>query len=180
MKFYKTNYHNRANYTYKSVTGEKITLVPGDADGEITAELIEYLHKLDDNEVHNNIKNHKPQLSDEEKKAIREWEESHHGEEAPKNWTISFDTFSEDSDSDMDRSGIMREIYNKSHTENLIVTRFWETIDIMPYKQRQALLLVELEGYTMTEAADRMGCSIANISKLVARSKEFIKNNIIL
>lgn len=177
MKFYKTNYYNRANYTYKSVTGEIITLVPGNAGGEITAELIEYLHKLDDKEVNNNIKNHKPQLTNEEKKANREWEESHPGEKVPKNWTISFDAFSEDSDSDMDCSDLMREVYDRLHAENSDIDHLWEVINDMPFKQRQALVLVELDGYTMTETADRLGCSIANVSKLVARAKEFIKNN---
>lgn len=177
MKFHKTNYNNRTAYTYKSATGERITFAPGDADGEVTAELIKFLHSLDDAEIYNNRKNCKPPLSDEEKAAIREWEVAHPGEEAPKNWTMSLDAFSEDPDSDMDRSGCMREVYDRTQTEGLTAARLWEVMDEMPYKQRQAFVLVELDGYSMTEAADKLGCSIANVSKLVARAKEFIRRN---
>lgn len=177
MRFYKTNHNHRTTYTYMTATGEKITIVPGDADGEVTEELIERLHKLDDKEVYNNIKNCKPLLSDEEKAAIREWEEAHPGEEVPKNWTMSLDAFFEDSDSDMDRSDLIREVYDRTYTEDYASVRLKEVIDEMPYKQRQAFVLVDLDGYTMTETADKLGCSTANVSKLVARAKEFIKKN---
>lgn len=177
MKFHKTNYNHRTTYTYQSATGERITFAPGDANGEVTAELIECLHKFDDKEVYNNVKNHKPQLSDEEKAMIREWEESHPGEEVPKNWTMSLDAFSEDADSDMDRSDLMRRVYDRLHAEDHVASRLGEVIDEMPYKQHQAFVLVELDGYSMTEAADKLGCSIANVSKLIARAKEYIKNN---
>lgn len=177
MRFYKTNSNYRTTYTYKSATGEKITFAPGDADGEVTAELIKFLHSLDDSEIYNNRKNCRPPLSDEEKAMIREWEESHPGEEVPKNWTMSLDAFSEDADSDMDRSDLMKEIYDRSHAEDYVASRLRDIIDEMPYKQRQAFALVELDGYSMTEAADKLGCSIANVSKLIARAKEYIKNN---
>lgn len=177
MRFYKTNSNYRTTYTYKSATGEKITLAPGDVDGEVTAELIKFLHSLDDAEIYNNRKNCRPPLSDEEKAMIREWEESHPGEEVPKNWTLSLDAFSEDADSDMDRSDLMREVYDRSHAENLATARLEEVIDAMPYKQRQAFVLVELDGYSMTETADKMGCSIANVSKLVARAKTYIQES---
>lgn len=174
MKFRKTNYNDRTTFTYEFATGEKVTFAPGDADGEVTAELIKFLHSQDDAEVYNNRKNCKPPLSDEEKEIIREWEKTHPGEEVSKNWTLSLDAFSEDADSDMDRSGLMREIYNRSHAENPAISRLGEVIDEMPYKQRQAFALVELDGYSMTEAADKLGCSIANVSKLVTRAKAFI------
>lgn len=177
MVFRRTNYNNRTTYTYKSVTGETITFVPGDANGEITADLIKCLHSLDDKEVYNNIKNHKPQLSDNEKAVIREWEKAHPGEEVPKNWIMSLDAFSEDSDSDMDRSSLMRGGYDRLHSKDLETTHLWEVMKEMPDKQRHAFDLVELNGYTMTEVADMLCCSIANVSKLVAKAKEFIKKN---
>lgn len=177
MVFRRTNYNNRTTYTYKSVTGETITFASGDANGEITADLIKCLHSLDDKEVYNNIKNHKPQLSDDEKAAIREWEKAHPREEVPKKWIMSLDAFYGDSDSDMDRSYLMREVYDRSCKEDLATTRLWEVMDDMPDKQHRAFLLVELYGYTMTEAADKLRCSIANVSKLVARAKEFIREN---
>ncbi|MDE6748563.1 MAG: hypothetical protein K2K21_05800 [Lachnospiraceae bacterium] len=177
MRFYKTNSNYRTTYTYKSATGEKITFAPGDADGEVTAELIKFLHSLDDSEIYNNRKNCRPPLSNEEKIMIREWKEAHPGEEVPKNWTMSLDAFSEDTDSDMERSGLMREVYDRSHAENPAAARLGEVIDEMPCKQRQVFVLVELDGYSMTEAADKLGCSIANVSKLIVRAKSFIREN---
>ena len=177
MRFYKTNSNYRTTYTYKTATGERISFASGDVGGEVTTELIKFLHSLDDAEVYNNRKNCKPPLSDEEKAAIRVWEEAHPGEEAPKNWTMSLDAFSEDADSDIDRSDLMREVYDRSHAEDHADSRLGEVIDEMPYKQRQAFVMVELEGYSMTEAADKLGCSIAKVSKLIARAKEFIKKN---
>lgn len=177
MKFHKTNYNNRTTYTYKSATGERITFAPGDADGAITAELIKLLHSLDDAEINNNRKNCKPPLSDDEKTAIRKWEEAHPGEEVPRNWILSLDAFSDDSDSDMDHSDFMREIYDRLHSEDFETTHLWEIMNDMPDKQRCAFDLVEIDGYTMTEAADKLYCSIAEVSKLVARAKEFIKKN---
>lgn len=177
MKFRKTNYNKRPTYTYKSVTGEKITIAPGDANGEVTAELIKFLHSRDDAEVYNNLKNCRPPLSDKERDMIREWEEAHPGEEVPKNWTMSLDAFSKDADSDMDRSGLMREVYDRSHAENLAAVRLWDVIDAIPYRQRQAFVLVELDGYSMTETADKLGCSVSNVSKLIAKAKKFIREN---
>lgn len=177
MKFRKTNYNNRTTYTYKFVTGEKLTLAPGNADVEITVDLIKYLHSLDDSEVYNNRKNCKPPLSDEEKAVVHKWEEAHPGEEFPKNWTLSLDTFSEDPDSDMDRSSIIRDVYEKANEKKHAVTRLWEIIDKMSDRQRRVFIMVELDGYTMTETADKLGCSIANVSKLIARAKTFIKEN---
>lgn len=175
MKFHKTNSNKRTTYTYESVTGEKVTFAPGDADGEVTAELIKFLHSRDDAEVYNNRKNCKPPLSDEEKEVICKWEGAHPGEEVPKNWTLSLDAFSEDADSDMDRSGLMRDVYEKANEESPVVTRLWEVIGEMSDRQRRVFIMVELAGYSMTETADKLGCSIANVSKLVARAKNFIR-----
>lgn len=175
MKFRKTNYNNRTTYTYVFATGEKIAIAPGDE--EITAGLIKYLHSLDDSEVYNNWKNCKPPLSDEEKAVVHKWEEAHPGEKIPKNWNLSLDMFSEDSDSDMDRSDLMKGVYDRSHAEDHAETRLREVIDEMPCKQRQAFILVEYDGYSMTEAACKLCCSIANVSKLVTRAKAFIRKN---
>lgn len=179
MKFHKTNYNNRTSYTYPFVTGEHITIHPGDRFGdEVVVDVhIKTLYAFDDAEVYNNCKNHKLPLTNEEKNEICEWEAAHPGEKISSKWIISLDAFTEDLDSDIDRSNLMKEIYDRSHAENPVVDRLWEVIDDMPPKQRQVIVLVELRGYSMTEVADKMGCSIANVSKLVARAKEFIKKN---
>lgn len=71
----------------------------------------------------------------------------------------------------------MREVYDRSHAENPAAVRLWDVIDEMPYKQRQAFVLVELDGYSMTETADKLGCSVSNVSKLIAKAKKFIREN---
>lgn len=179
MRFYKTNCNRRINYTYPSVTGECITIHPGDGyGGETVADVhIKTLHSFDDGEVYNNCKNCRPPRTTKEKQEILEWEKEHPGEKFPKNWNLSLDTFSDDLDSDMDRSDLMREVYGRTHEDNPVVERFWEVMEDMPPKQKRALALVELEDYSMTEVAVMFGCSVANVSKLVAKAKEFIKKN---
>lgn len=77
----------------------------------------------------------------------------------------------------MDHSNLMREVYDRTHVENPIVEHFWEVMEDMPPKHKRALTLVELEGYSMTEVADIFGCSVANVSKLVAKEKMYIREN---
>ena len=157
MKFRKTYYYDRTDYTYTDLSGNKVTLHVGDKspiDGKpVTAELIKKLHALDDAEVYNNLKNSRT---------------------ASGSWYISLDVFfGEDDGSDIDRSSIMSEICSKD--DNPDAERLWEIVDALPPKTRIACRLVWYEGYTMTEAAKIMNCSKANISKLISRAEKAVR-----
>ena len=89
LRVRKTPAAKRTTYTYPIYDGSTITLIPG-KDG-ITEEFIVLLHHLDDAEVRNNLKNGRPELTAEEKQAVKEWENAHPGEKAPRNWNLSID-----------------------------------------------------------------------------------------
>ena len=182
MKFRKTYYYDRTDYTYTDADGHKVTLHVGDfspIDGQpVTAEIIKLLHSMDDAEVYNNLKNSRPPMTEAEKQAAREWEEKHPGETAPRNWNISLDLYFGDDDSDMDRSTLMNEIAKRSQEEHEPESRHDEIIEQMPEKTRIACTLVWKEGYSQVEAAKIMGCSKVNVNKLIKRAEEIIKNNL--
>lgn len=181
MKFYKTCKDQRTTYTYTDAYGHQITLRVGDTspiDNEpVTEEMIKFLNYWDDSEVCNNWKNGKPPLTDEEKAYEAKWEAEHPGKKYLKNWNMSLDVFVEDSDNGMDWLDIMANIFNGSQEESPVTVRFYEVLGEMPEKMQRAYRLVEVEGYSMTEVAKTLGCSVANISKLVSRAKAFIREN---
>ena len=98
LRVRKTPAAKRTTYTYPIYDGSTITLIPG-KDG-ITEEFIVLLHHLDDAEVRNNLKNGRPELTAEEKQAVKEWENAHPGEKAPRNWNLSIDYVMSDDEHD--------------------------------------------------------------------------------
>ena len=81
MKTVKTRSDKRGTYTYIDANGEKYTLKPGDIDPDtgyvLTEEDIQRLHRMDDREVENNLKNVKPPIQPWEKGLIEEWKKAH-------------------------------------------------------------------------------------------------------
>lgn len=104
LRVRKTPAAKRTTYTYPIYDGSTITLIPG-KDG-ITEEFIVLLHHLDDAEVRNNLKNGRPELTAEEKQAVKEWENAHPGEKAPRNWNLSIDYVMSDDEHDSEKAAI--------------------------------------------------------------------------
>ena len=75
MRFRKTYYYDRTDYTYIDRHGRKVTINVGDKsaiDGdEVTADMIKLLHSMDDAEVYNKLKNCRPPITKEEKAQCR-------------------------------------------------------------------------------------------------------------
>ncbi len=94
MRFRKTPLNQRGTYTYHFAAGESVTLTPG--KNGVTELDIKALHSAGDSEVYFNIKNTRPKLTEEEKAAIKDWEDKHPGEEAPKNWNLSIESLQDD------------------------------------------------------------------------------------
>ena len=166
-------------FTYTTATGEKIVLRPGASspvDGRaVTADDIHDLINIHNCEVRNNLKNAHAPLTPKQKEDIRKWEEEHSGEKCPIGWNTSLDYFSDDDDSDADRSDYMHQLCTSS--ENPRVERLLEVIEELPDLQRESLILVERDGYTLKEVARLKGCSVNNISKAVIRAKNYIREN---
>ena len=166
-------------FTYTTDSGKKIVLRPGMAsplDGRaVTAEDIHNLINMYNSEVRNNLKNAHAPLTPEQKEEVREWEEKHPGERCPLGWNTSLDNFSDDDDSDADRSEYMGKLCSSS--ENPEVERLLEVIEELSDLQRESLILVERDGFTLQQVAKMKGCSVNNISKAVIRAKNYIREN---
>ena len=125
---------------------------------------IQDLHRMDDNEVANNVKNGHPKLTPEQKAEKKEWEEVHPGEKYPIDWNLSLDYIAGDTDAgELDKSSVLAGASYAPFDEDVPdkVLKLREIAATkMTDRQRQAYQLIGLEGYSRTEAAKIMGVSV--------------------
>ena len=136
---------------------------PGE-DG-VTEVMIHDLHRMDDNEVTNNVRNGHPKLTAEQKAAKKEWEEAHPGERYPMDWNLSLDYIAgECEDGDLDKSSVLSSTCYDPFEDMDVPDEVLKLRKIaatkMTDRQRQAYELIGLQEYTITEAAAIMGVSI--------------------
>lgn len=133
-------------------------------EGGVTEVWIRNLHRMDDNEVANNIKNGHPKLTAEQKAAKKEWEEAHPGEKFDMNWNLSLNYIAGDTDDgELDKSSVLAEASYDPFEEDVPdeVLKLREIAAAkMTDRQRQAYRLIGPEGYSRTEAAKIMGVSV--------------------
>ena len=130
----------------------------------VTEVWIRDLHRMDDNEVANNVKNGHPKLTPKQKAEKKEWEEVHPGEKYPIDWNLSLDYIAGDTDDgELDKSSVLAGASYDPFDEDVPdeVLRLREIAATkMTDRQRQAYQLIGLEGYSRTEAAKIMGVSV--------------------
>ena len=134
------------------------TVKPGESG--VTEVWIRDLHRMDDNEVVNNVKNGHPRLMPEQK----EWEEAHPGEKYPIDWNLSLDYIAGDTDDgELDKSSVLAgasyDPFDEDVPDEVLKLRKIAATK-MTDRQRQAYQLIGLEGYSRTEAAKIMGVSV--------------------
>lgn len=177
MKFKKTPLKERGTYTYRFADGT-VSKITADKDGATTVD-IKSLHALDDSEVYYNIKNGRPQLSDKEKLAIKDWQDEHLGEEVPKNWNLSINSLMQADGDSADKSRVMLEMatalcVDEPSSEISLLRDF---INTLPDSQQELYRLKYIEEYSQTEIAEMLGVSNMAITNRVKRLEETIKNN---
>lgn len=133
-------------------------------EGGVTEVWIRDLHRLDDNEVANNVKNGHPKLTAKQKDAKKEWEEAHPGEKFDMNWNLSLDYIAGDTDDgELDKSSVLAgasyDPFDEDVPDEVLKLRKIAATK-MTDRQRQAYQLIGLEGYSRTEAAKIMGVSV--------------------
>lgn len=181
MKFRKTPQSQRGTYTYTYLSGdgkttEKVVLRPGE-DG-VTEMDIKSLHSLDDSEVYYNCKNAQSPLTAKEKEELKDWQEKHPNENAPKRYAISLDATYDDEKAFEDKSHIQASLYYEMNRDvSDEVEHLREVVKTMPPKRQEAYQLVCIDGFSKTEAARIMGTSPANITIHINKAIEYIKNN---
>ena len=138
------------------------TVRPGEMG--VTEVWIQDLHRMDDNEVTNNIKNGHPRLTPDQKAEKKEWEEAHPGEKYPIDWNLSLDYIAGDTDDgELDKSSVLAgasyDPFEEDVPDEVLKLREIAATK-MTDRQRQAYRLIGLEGYSRTEAAKIMGVSV--------------------
>ena len=178
MQTRKTSKRNRDVIVYIDAFGRKTVIKEGDLSVPdnriITKEDIENYHRLFDSEVRNNIKHSKVRMTEAEEKKVQEWEDAHPGETSPLRYHVHLDQYSNDPDSDIDRSEIARRISENKGGTAPTVECLREVIAEMPKKYRYILIQVEYFGRTVDEVAEECGVHRATAFRWYGKAIEFI------
>ena len=174
MRNRKTPQKERGIYTYHFDDGRKVTIRPGE-DG-VTEENIKFLHSLDDSEVYYQNKNtHRP-ISENEKQAIKEWEDKHPGEKYTEIWNLSIDSIF-DEEGNQDKCMYLADPSAMQEETSDDVDRLREVVSKMTEKQQRVYELHFIEGYSLTEVAAILEISIPSVHKHKEKILKFIKEN---
>ena len=197
MKIRKTRQDQRRNYIYRFADGHKDVITAG--ENGVTEVYIKMRHAMDDSEVYNNLKNMKPNRTNEEKEKSKRWKEKYiknfekeHGykpnkedvdymanEVFPKNYNLSLD-YDQEGELDSDKKTISYEISTCDDYSEIISPwseQMEELLNKLTAKQRQVVQLMYVEGYSQSEIATELGISSAAVKKRLDKAKAFIKKN---
>lgn len=202
MRIHKTNQKDRGVYKYittqrteKGEYVEKIIVIKPGENG-VTELDIKMLHSMDDSEVYYNLKNIRPERTEEEKAEIEKWKDKFISDFAarygykpnkyiikyavkdafPRNYNLSLD-FDADGDIDPDKR-LIASIADKESDEKFEWSeRMEEVFSLLTDKQRLVINLMFVDGYKQSEIAELMNISSAAVKKHLDKAKDIIKNN---
>lgn len=197
MRIRKTRQDQRRNYIYQFADGHKDVITAG--ENGVTEIDIKMLHSRDDSEVNNNLKNMKPDRTEDEKEEIKRWKdkyiedfEEEYGykpnkedveymanEVFPKNYNLSLD-YDHEGELDSDKKAISYETSTCDDYSEIISPwseQMEELLNELTAKQRQVVQLMYVEGYKQSEIAKMLGISSAGVKKHLDKAKAFIKKN---
>ena len=181
MKTRKTRLKDRNAIVYVDAFGKKTIIREGDFsfydNKKVTKEDIARYYRDEDLEVLNNLEQTRAMLSEEEEKKARESEQPHPGETAPNRYHARLDQFSDDPDSDMDRSYLAKEISEHEEKVPPTVECLREILEKMPEKYRYCLVQVKFNGYTLKEVAEERNVEESTACRWLHRAIEIIKKN---
>ena len=181
MKTVKTASKNRVNFIYTDALGVKHTLHPGDMDpatGEVvTAEWIAALHRMDDNEVYNNVKNSRVPVEDWEKPMIDAWKEAHPHEDMPTRMHVALDGEGEDGN-DIDKGYIAKaSVALAAAQEDTMLDRLREVVETLDPDRRELYRRIVVEEENPSAVAKEYGVSKSAISHRMEGIKKCIRKN---
>lgn len=186
MKTRKTARKNRTNFVYVDAEGNRTTLRPGMADpvtGEvITEEWIQLLHRMDDREVDNNLKQSRRPVASWEKAILDAWKTDHPYDDLPSRAHLSLDLIGEDDDGeedDMENGSLIAEasILADQMATNPMVDRLREVVEMLRPDQQELYQRIVIDGESLTEIAIEQNVSVVAIHNRLERIKRFIKKN---
>ncbi len=185
MKTIKTRSNQRDTYTYTDAMGKKVVLKPGDLDpisgAVLTEEMIRQLHRFDDNEVYNNVKNSKRPVENWEKPLLEEWKKNHPYEEVPCRSHVSLDAQGED-DEGIDDGADKGYLADASMVvaekeETPAISRLHEVIEMLRPDQKELYERIVINGEQAEDVADELGVGRTAIVNRMTRIREFIRKN---
>lgn len=179
MKTRKTRTDARNTFTYRFADGTTVVLTPG-VDGVTEAD-IAMLHRMDDNEVYNNVKQSKAPVEDWEKPILDEWKEQHPDEELPSRYHASFDYFadSDEGDMDADQSHLFAECaVEMEETVPDDVARLREVVARLPEELSVIYRRVMLDDESMTDVAKDLHINRKTVYNRVQRIKQLIREGV--
>lgn len=185
MKTIKTRSDKRGTYTYTDANGKKYTLKPGDIDPDtgyvLTEEDIRRLHRMDDNEVYNNVKNTKRPVEDWEKPFIEEWKEAHPYDDLPSRSHVSLDAEGEDDegiDDDADKGYLGdASLAVAEKDESPMVSRLHEVVEMLRPDQQELYRRIVIDEESMADVAEELGLDSSAIRHRMETIRKFIKKN---
>ena len=184
MRTVKTRSSKRGTYTYSFNDGVSKTLKPGTVDPAagyiLTAEDIQRLHRLDDREVDNNLKNAKPPIQTWEKHLIEEWKKAHPYDDLPSRWNVSLDAAGADDegiDDDADKGYLGEASLAVLEQADPLVERLREVVEMLEPNRRLLYKRIVDDEVDLTVIAEEEGVSVAAIHNRMEKIKRFIKKN---
>ena len=185
-RFRKVTVAEQTTYTYHTATGD-IVIHPDEANG-ITIDIIRDLHRADNREVEQNLRQaHKP-TTEAEEHDIEEWRaDPDHPERGAcdfpdryERWNLPIDgCWQDDGSNALDCDPVMAAAWSGAHPEiSPRVERLREFIGTLSERQQQLYQLVYIEGNTIREAAILMGISAQRASELDGQIRKNIMNRL--
>ena len=184
MKTIKTRSDKRSTYTYIDAYGKKCTLRPGDADPDtgyvLTEEDIKRLHRMDDNEVYNNVKNTRTPIQDWEKPSLEAWKMDHPGMELPTRMHISIDITVENDegkDEDTDKGLVAKASMALAEAEDPMLERLHEVVEMLRPDQQELYRRIVVDEESMADVAEELRLDSSAIRHRMETIRKFIKKN---
>jgi DNA-directed RNA polymerase specialized sigma24 family protein len=184
MKTIKTRSDKRSTYTYTDAMGVRRTLKPGDVDQDtgyvLTEEDIKRLHRMDDNEVYNNVKNTRAPIQEWEKPILEAWRKDHPGMDLPTRMHISIDISVENDEGkeeDADKGLIAKASMAAAKAEDPMLERLHEVAEMLEPERRLLYQRVIIDEESLTAIAEEEGVSVAAIHNRIEKIKKFIQKN---
>ena len=143
----------------------------------LTEEDIKRLHRMDDNEVYNNVKNTRTPVQEWEKPILEAWKAEHPDLDSPTRMHISLELSMEDDDVDADKCLIAKASVAGAKAEDPMLERLHEVVEMLEPERRRLYQRVIIDEESLTVIAGEDGVSVAAIHNRIERIKKFIQKN---
>lgn len=183
MKTVKTRSNQRSSYTYTDAMGRRHILKPGihpDTGELITEETIKILHRMDDREVENNVKNTRTSVQDWEKPILEAWKKDHPDMDLPTRLHISIDISvesDEGKEEDTDKGLVAKASMAAEKTEDPMIERLHEVVEMLRPDQQELYRRIVVDEISMADVARELGLDSSAIRHRMATIRKFIKEN---